>query len=166
MSWTKHSTPEHKAIAETRTILRCQVGSGVHGTAIAGTDDRDEMGICLEPPDYVIGLRRFDQYVYRTQPEGVRYAWSVLPDGETPFTSERRLPGTRPPDRLGSIAAAQVDGVLAAIADVPPREARQWGVPGDGLVLQAPGLTLLAEGPRLTGLTGWRLVLGSGHPGR
>ncbi|MGW4640877.1 nucleotidyltransferase domain-containing protein [Sphaerisporangium sp. NPDC004334] len=72
MSWTKHSTPEHEAIAGALTILRCQVGSGVHGTAIAGTDDRDEMGICLEPPDYVIGLRHFDQYVYRTQPEGVR----------------------------------------------------------------------------------------------
>lgn len=72
MSWTKHSTPEHAAIAQQLTILRCQVGSGLHGTAIAGTDDRDEMGICLEPPDYVIGLREFDQYVYRTQPEGVR----------------------------------------------------------------------------------------------
>ena len=34
------------------------------------------------------------------------------------------------------------------------------GVPGDGDVLQAPGLTLLAEGPRLTGTTGWRLLLG------
>ncbi|GII63365.1 hypothetical protein Skr01_34500 [Sphaerisporangium krabiense] len=72
MSWVKHSRPEFRAIADELTILRCQVGSGVHGTAIAGTDDRDEMGICLEPPDYVIGLRRFDQYVFRTQPEGVR----------------------------------------------------------------------------------------------
>ncbi|MEU9889457.1 nucleotidyltransferase domain-containing protein [Sphaerisporangium sp. NPDC051011] len=72
MSWTKHSTPEFRAIADELTILRCQVGSGVHGTNIAGTDDRDEMGICLEPPEYVMGLNRFDQYVYRTQPEGVR----------------------------------------------------------------------------------------------
>ncbi|MFC4592434.1 nucleotidyltransferase domain-containing protein [Sphaerisporangium corydalis] len=72
MSWTKHSTPEYQAIVDQMTILRCQVGSGVHGTAIAGTDDRDEMGISLEPPEYVMGLRRFDQYVYRTQPEGVR----------------------------------------------------------------------------------------------
>lgn len=37
-------------------ILRTQVGSGVHGTAISGQDDRDEMGICLEPPEYVTGL--------------------------------------------------------------------------------------------------------------
>lgn len=72
MSWAKHSTTEFKAIADSLTILRCQVGSGVHGTTIAGTDDRDEQGICLEPPDYVIGMNRFDQYVFRTQPEGVR----------------------------------------------------------------------------------------------
>jgi uncharacterized protein len=25
----------------------------VHGTAVAGQDDRDEMGLCLEPPQFV-----------------------------------------------------------------------------------------------------------------
>jgi hypothetical protein len=59
-------------IAERGTILRVLVGSGVHGTAIEGQDDRDEMGLCVEPPEHVIGLRTFEQYVYRTQPEGVR----------------------------------------------------------------------------------------------
>jgi uncharacterized protein len=39
-------------------ILRVQVGSGVHGTAVSGQDDRDEMGVCLEPPDYVTGIAR------------------------------------------------------------------------------------------------------------
>lgn len=39
-------------------ILRVQVGSGVHGTAISGQDDRDEMGICLEPARFVTGLAR------------------------------------------------------------------------------------------------------------
>ncbi len=58
-------------IAEQGTILRVLVGSGVHGTAIDGQDDRDEMGICIEPPDHVIGLLRFEQYVVRTQPDGV-----------------------------------------------------------------------------------------------
>jgi hypothetical protein len=62
----KHATRENRRIAEAGTILRCQVGSGVHGTSISGTDDRDEMGICLEPPDYVIGLRRFDQYEWHS----------------------------------------------------------------------------------------------------
>ncbi|MDF5751090.1 nucleotidyltransferase domain-containing protein [Spongiactinospora sp. TRM90649] len=72
MSWTKHSGPEFEAIAERFTILRCQIGSGVHGTNVPGAGDRDEMGICVEPARYVIGLRAFDQYVYRSQPEGVR----------------------------------------------------------------------------------------------
>ena len=43
-------------IAEKGMILRVQVGSGVHGTSIAGQDDRDEMGLCLEPPQFVTGL--------------------------------------------------------------------------------------------------------------
>ncbi|HEX3388827.1 MAG TPA: nucleotidyltransferase domain-containing protein [Streptosporangiaceae bacterium] len=55
----KHATPEFRAIADAGTILRCQVGSGVHGTAISGYDDRDEMGICIEPPTYAIGVRSF-----------------------------------------------------------------------------------------------------------
>ena len=54
-------------------ILRTVVGSGVHGIAIEGTDDHDEMGIFVEPAERVLGLgRRTDHYVYRTQPEGVR----------------------------------------------------------------------------------------------
>ena len=67
-----HSDPRFARIAERATILRCQVGSGVHGTAIEGLDDRDEMGICIEPPEYVVGVERFEQYILRTQPEGVR----------------------------------------------------------------------------------------------
>lgn len=66
MAVGKHATEEKRRIAETHTILRCQVGSGVHGTAVSGTDDRDEMGICLEPPEYVIGLRAFDQFEYHS----------------------------------------------------------------------------------------------------
>lgn len=53
-----HASEEARAIAEQGQILRAQVGSGVHGTAIGGQDDRDEMGICLEPPAYVTGTAR------------------------------------------------------------------------------------------------------------
>jgi len=53
-----HASEEARAIAEAGLILRVQVGSGVHGTAIGGQDDRDEMGICLEPRQYVTGLAR------------------------------------------------------------------------------------------------------------
>ena len=53
-----HASEEARLIAESGTILRAQVGSGVHGTSISGQDDRDEMGICLEPPEYVTGIAR------------------------------------------------------------------------------------------------------------
>ena len=43
----------------------------MRGLSNPGTDERDEMGVCIEPPEYVIGLRGFDHYVSRTQPEGV-----------------------------------------------------------------------------------------------
>jgi hypothetical protein len=63
---------EHRAVAEPNTILLGLVGSTVHGVTVDSADDRDEMGICIEPPEYVAGLRVFEQWVYRTQPEGAR----------------------------------------------------------------------------------------------
>ena len=70
-------------------ILRTVVGSGVHGIAIEGTDDHDEMGVFVEPVRFVIGLSSWDykrgqvahvdlgnagmpHFNYRTQPEGAR----------------------------------------------------------------------------------------------
>jgi hypothetical protein len=53
-----HASEEARRIAEQGTVLRAQVGSGVHGTSISGQDDRDEMGLCLEPPQFVTGLAR------------------------------------------------------------------------------------------------------------
>ncbi|MBM7789981.1 nucleotidyltransferase domain-containing protein [Tenggerimyces flavus] len=61
------------AVARAGEILRSVVGSGVHGIAIAGTDDHDEMGVFIEPPAHVLGMRPpFEHYVHRTQPEGAR----------------------------------------------------------------------------------------------
>jgi uncharacterized protein len=57
-------------IAREGCILRGIVGSTVHGLSNPGTDDRDEMGVCVEPPEYVAGLRPFEHWVFRTQPEG------------------------------------------------------------------------------------------------
>lgn len=51
-----HSSAVARDIAECGTILRVQVGSGVHGTAISGQDDRDEMGLCVEPREFVTGV--------------------------------------------------------------------------------------------------------------
>jgi hypothetical protein len=53
-------------------ILRAEGGSTLHGVGISGYDDRDEMGVCLEDPEFVIGLSRFEQYIFRTQPPGHR----------------------------------------------------------------------------------------------
>jgi hypothetical protein len=59
-------------IAEEGMILRVQVGSGVHGTSITGQDDRDEMGLCLEPPQFVTGLARVPNGI-RGQGPSVRF---------------------------------------------------------------------------------------------
>jgi hypothetical protein len=67
----KHSKPEFRQIAFDNLALLGQVGSGLHGVT-TGNDDRDEMGVCVEPPEYVIGNAPFEQYLFRTQPEGVR----------------------------------------------------------------------------------------------
>jgi uncharacterized protein len=61
-----HASEEGRRIAEDGMILRVQVGSGVHGTAVSGQDDRDEMGLCLEPAAFVTGLARFEQYERHT----------------------------------------------------------------------------------------------------
>lgn len=71
-----HAGEDARRLAEAGTVLRVQVGSGVHGTSVDGQDDRDEMGICLEPPAFVTGLARvrtptgrwipFEQYELHT----------------------------------------------------------------------------------------------------
>lgn len=75
------SADEQRAVVESTTILRGIVGSTVHGLHQGDQDDRDEMAIFLEPPEFLIGLRRarsgrslgpFEHYVERTQPEGAR----------------------------------------------------------------------------------------------
>jgi uncharacterized protein len=50
-------------------FYRCVVGSTLAGMSM-GDGDRDEMGICIEGPETVVGLGHFEQHRYRTQPEG------------------------------------------------------------------------------------------------
>jgi hypothetical protein len=61
---SKHATEEHRRIAREGTILRVLVGSGLHGTSVSDQDDRDEMGVCIEPAEYVIGLRTIEGHVF------------------------------------------------------------------------------------------------------
>ncbi|WP_454296642.1 nucleotidyltransferase domain-containing protein [Salana multivorans] len=54
-------------------ILRTVVGSGVHGIAIEGTDDHDELGVYIEPREWVLGpVRHRQDLIWRSQPEGAR----------------------------------------------------------------------------------------------
>jgi hypothetical protein len=72
---TSETATEHgdRGVAMAGEILRTVVGSGVHGIAIDGTDDHDEMGVYVEPPQCVVGLYRpATHYVWRSQPEGAR----------------------------------------------------------------------------------------------
>lgn len=59
--------------AKRHEIMRAVVGSGVHGMAIDGTDDQDEMGVYIETPEQVLGLTEAPgHYVSRTVAEGQR----------------------------------------------------------------------------------------------
>jgi hypothetical protein len=70
---SNHTEHGDGAIARGGEILRTDVGSQVHGLALDGTADRDEMGVFIEPPECVIGLAGpMDHYVWRSQPEGRR----------------------------------------------------------------------------------------------
>ena len=53
-------------MAEKNTILRVPAGSTLHGLHIPGTDDRDEVGVCIEDIDAVLGFSDFEQYIYRS----------------------------------------------------------------------------------------------------
>ena len=86
-------------------------------------------------------------------------------------TGRRRSPASRgcrvvpPAGPLSAIAAGQLAGLLAALAEVPVREAVMWGVPaGEGVLLHG-GLTraaLLVDPQRgvLSGVVGWDPRLG------
>jgi hypothetical protein len=100
-----HASDEARRIAEHGTLLRAQVGSGVHGTSVRGQDDRDEMGICLEPPEFVTGLARV--------PAGTGSAATV------PFSQYQRHTAW---DRPGGLANRSGAGDL----DVVVYSARKW----------------------------------------
>lgn len=58
---------------EGNLILKVHVGSVALGLNQPGYDDQDEMGIYIEPPPQILGVRQGDDfYIYRTQAEGVR----------------------------------------------------------------------------------------------
>jgi uncharacterized protein len=101
-----HASEPARAIAQAGLILRVQVGSGVHGTSIVGQDDRDEMGVCLEPPEFVTGLARV--------PNGI--------NGDAPAIRFEQYERHTAWDRPGGIANRSGAGDL----DVIIYSARKW----------------------------------------
>jgi hypothetical protein len=68
-----------RKIAERGLILRTTVGSVVYGLSNPGTDDRDELGICIEPPEYLLGFRRFEHFVLHAARRGAERAGRPRP---------------------------------------------------------------------------------------
>ena len=58
-----------REMAERTTILRVPAGSTLHGLNMPGTDDRDEVGVCIEDIDAAMGFTEFEQYIYRSAAE-------------------------------------------------------------------------------------------------
>lgn len=58
-------------VATDNEILRVTSGSELYGTSL-GTGDHDEMGVFIEPPEYVLAFKQCDVATYRTQPDGVK----------------------------------------------------------------------------------------------
>jgi len=87
-------------------ILRVQVGSGVHGTSVSGQDDRDEMGLCLEPSRFVTGLARV--------PSGVTCAGARVPFEQY----ERHTAWDRPGGLANRSGAGDLDVIIYS--------ARKW----------------------------------------
>ena len=80
-----------RQIAEPTTILRGLVGSSVHGLVLDGTDDQDEMGVCLEPRRFVVGFGKFEQWVYRSAAEREGHVGSRSQAGDLDLTKWARL---------------------------------------------------------------------------
>jgi hypothetical protein len=80
-------------IASRGLILRGSVGSTAHGLHLAGTDDRDEMGIAVEPPERVIGLTEFEQHIHRTAEERLKHNPGA----------DQRWHGRTPPSQAGDL---------------------------------------------------------------
>lgn len=67
-----HSGERHWRIANDNLALLTQVGSGLHGVTQGEYDDRDEQGVCIEPPSVMLGFDDFRLYEYRSKAMGAR----------------------------------------------------------------------------------------------
>lgn len=66
-----HSGERNWRTANQNLILLSEAGSRLHGINIGG-DDQDLQGVCIEPPEVMLGTQHFELYEYRTQSMGAR----------------------------------------------------------------------------------------------
>ncbi|ASR75901.1 nucleotidyltransferase [Mycobacterium phage GenevaB15] len=72
-----HNSVWHAQIAHDNLIYKTEVGSVLHGVTLGGQDDNDEMGVCIAPPECVLGTKSFEQYQDRWHADGTR-----IPEGQ------------------------------------------------------------------------------------
>lgn len=132
-----------RQMAERSTILRAPVGSTIHGLHLEGTDDRDEMGVCVEDLDAVLGFHSFEQYIYRTasEREGKHDAPSTPGDLDLTIYSLRKWV------RL----ALQGNPTVLTLLFVPHKLWVQGDARGAGLQELAPQIVSRQAGARYLG---------------
>lgn len=81
------------------TILLTTSGSQLYGTNLDDTD-RDEMGVYVEDPAFITGLREAVTHTQRTQPDGVRSGPGDLDRKVYPLQKFARLAGNGNPTVL------------------------------------------------------------------
>ena len=121
-------TADHE-IALRGLILRGTVGSTAHGLHLGGTDDRDEMGVAIEPPSRLIGLVPFEHHVYRTAEERAGH------DATADQRRGSRTPRSRPGDldlvvyslRKYIRLAANGNPTVQILLFVEPLYSTRWG---------------------------------------
>ncbi len=110
-------------------ILRGTVGSTAHGLHLDGTDDRDEMGVAIEPPSRLIGLVPFEHHIYRTAEQRAGH------DATADQRRRRRTPRSRPGDldlvvyslRKYARLAANGNPTVQILLFVEPLRSTPWG---------------------------------------
>jgi uncharacterized protein len=67
----KHASEANWEIANSGLAILTESGSRLFGVDMGG-DDNDLLGVCVEPAYVMLGTQSFDEYHYRSVPEGVR----------------------------------------------------------------------------------------------
>lgn len=148
-----HAGEDARRLAEAGTVLLTQVGSGVHGTAIDGQDDRDELGLCLEPVEFVTGLARV-----RT-PGGREIAFEQY-ELHTAWSRSRGLAEPSGPGDLDVVVYSARKWARLAVAGNPTVLLPLWVPEAEVVRVTAAGRELRSQAERFASRTAGRRFLG------